>query len=82
LRVCEAEAAQGPIVAEVDFGGIQLIVLKSEFDVVDDLDFVVVQVENLLVENVILEQDQILLRRALELRHHPRRYRARSPDWR
>ncbi len=55
--------------AEVDFGGIQLVVLKGELDVIDDLDLVVVQVEYLLVENVILQQDQILLRRAFELRH-------------
>ncbi len=54
--------------AEIDLRGVWLIVLKSELDVVHDLDLVVVQIQNLLVEDMILKQDQILLRRSLEWR--------------
>ena len=68
-ELVKSQTAQRPVAAKVDLGSVQLTVLDGELDVVDHLDLVVIHVENLLVEYVVVEQDQSLLRCLLKLRH-------------
>src|SRR5208283_5737347 len=56
------------VVAEIHLRRVQLAALESEPHIVDDFYLVVVHVQDLLVEYVVVQQDQVFLRRALELR--------------
>ena len=65
-KLLQSHPAQQSLSAEIDLAYIQFVMLEIQFNVINDLDFVVVHVEDLLVQDVRSQQNRAVSRMALQ----------------